>query len=474
MNIDQLEKKKTQPRGVIILELILTMPILLICAIAIVEFGVLLAQIKQVELASREGARLAAQQSTGTLPTSIGDVANRVERVLQTGDIPGYCRVILQHNVPSAGNPTQTTEPCECPDPTTPPLPSGTNIAAVRVTVCVGMENLAPDLLASFGFSLVGKIVSQTTTWPYIQSVTQAYTGNIYLACTIPPGPASITLVDPNTANRSVTSSSGTGTGVPPLGATDIVWDNTNQRIIYSDPFRQSIVAVDPATGDRTILSASFPPGMPVGSGPGLLSVTGLVLEPSGTLLALTSFSGLLRINPATGDRTVLSSSMVGSGPFWTVGGDTVAISAADGIYVVGRAPFAGVYEVDAVTGNRNLITADTLSTPAQLQIGNPSDAIFNASGNLLIASNLNIISVDVTTGMRTQISGIGKGTGSPIATPQGIAVQQDGTILVTDIVLEAVMAVDPITGNRTEFSGPSVGTGSNCGPGIRDLTIVP
>lgn len=468
----QLIQKRNQRRGVITLELILIMPIMIIFVVAAVEFGVLLAQVKQVEFASREGARLAAQQTPTNLSSAVGTVSNRVERVLQTGNIPGYCKVILQHNVAAASNPTQSTGSCNCPTPTTPTLPTGTNLAAVRVTVCVGMEKLAPDFLSSLGLSLNGKIVSQTTTWPYVEAQILNYSGNIYVANTFyPPSQASITLVDPNNANRSITSAAGTGSGGAPLGPSDIIWDDDNQRIIYSDSYQQAIVAVDPATGNRTVISASF--GSTVGSGPALWGVSGLALEPSGMILALTSNMGLIRINPATGNRTVLSSSSVGTGDVWN-SGESVAVNATGQIFVVGTASQAGVYQVNAGTGNRTLITADSFSTPPQTSIGNPSDAIFDASGKLLIASDLNILAVDVTNGTRTQISGIGKGTGTSISAPQGIAVQTDGTILVTDTVQQAVYAVDPTTGNRSEFSGSSNGTGSNFGSGIRDLTIVP
>jgi len=471
MNMGQPNQKQKQRRGVVTLELILIMPIMIIFVVAAVEFGVLLAQIKQVEFASREGARLAAQQTPTDLSSAIGPVSNRVERVLQTGDIPEYCKVILQHNVATASSPTQSTGSCNCPTPTSPPLPAGTNLAAVRVTVCVGMDKLAPDLLSSLGLSLNGKIVSQTTTWPYVEPQILNYSGNIYVANAVPPGPANVTLVDPNNANRSVVSASGTGTGPVPLGSTDIVWDDDNQRIIYSDRFQQSIVAVNPANGNRTVISTSS--GSTVGIGPALLNVSGLALEPSGSILALTTFSGLIRIDPTTGDREVLSGASDGSGLLWNLG-DAVAVNAAGEIYVVGRTSQAGVYHVDDGTGNRTLITADSFSTPLAMRIGNPTDAIFNASGDLLIASNLNILSVEVPSGTRTQVSGTGKGTGSSISSPQGIAVQTDGTILVTDSALQAVMAVDPVSGNRTLFSGSGTGTGSNFGGGIRDLTIVP
>jgi streptogramin lyase len=51
-------------------------------------------------------------------------------------------------------------------------------------------------------------------------------------------------------------------------------------------------------------------------------------------------------------------------------------------------------------------------------------------------------------------------GTGPEFESPLGIITERDGTLMVVDSVLNAVIRVDPISGDRAIISGPSVGTG--------------
>jgi hypothetical protein len=77
---------------------------------------------------------------------------------------------------------------------------------------------------------------------------------------------------------------------------------------------------VGPATGARTIISSDS-----VGAGPifGSVSPGGLAIEADGQLVATGSFSadggptdrGVIRVDPLTGNRTIVSSNAVGLGP---------------------------------------------------------------------------------------------------------------------------------------------------------------
>lgn len=172
LNAPKHTRPRSRPvRGIVALELVVVLPVLVAFVLAVVEFGVILAQVKHVAFASREGARLAARQQPGDLPTAVSAINLRVNEVLQAGGISdGSCKVILEHNVTSIStgqsqNIQPTTNPCpNCMVSTNVP---GLPTDGVRVTVCVQMENLGPNLLSSFGFTLVGKTVSQTTTLPY-------------------------------------------------------------------------------------------------------------------------------------------------------------------------------------------------------------------------------------------------------------------------------------------------------------------
>ncbi|MDA0833583.1 MAG: TadE/TadG family type IV pilus assembly protein [Planctomycetota bacterium] len=149
-------------RGVIVLELIVTLPALLILALAVIEFGLIQHGQKHVASASAFGAKIAAE--TAGLNTA-NTAANRaaIETSINTQfDVAGYGNVTgitLRHNVGGGG----VDSSGNCPDPVTPALPSN----SVRVTVCVEFTELSPDLLGSFGFSLGNRIAVFTTTYPY-------------------------------------------------------------------------------------------------------------------------------------------------------------------------------------------------------------------------------------------------------------------------------------------------------------------
>jgi glucose/arabinose dehydrogenase len=67
---------------------------------------------------------------------------------------------------------------------------------------------------------------------------------------------------------------------------------------------------------------------------------------------------------------------------------------------------------------------------------------------------------VDQVSGDRTIISGAGIGSGPAFVRPRGIAVEADGSLVVTDPDLVAVVRVDPVTGDRTIISDANTGSG--------------
>src|SRR5258707_1104988 len=102
-------------RGVSVLELILVIPILLILLLAVLEFGQILASLKQVSLASRVGAKVASELSV--LPPSgsafPADVAAAVQNQLQSNGMT-YSRIVLQHDAGGSAN-CLSTDGGPCP-----------------------------------------------------------------------------------------------------------------------------------------------------------------------------------------------------------------------------------------------------------------------------------------------------------------------------------------------------------------------
>ncbi|MDA0835722.1 MAG: TadE/TadG family type IV pilus assembly protein [Planctomycetota bacterium] len=160
--------------AVIVFELIVTLPLLLVVLIAVIEFGIIMAGFKQVAIAARTGASVASNTAgldTGTpLSTQTAAQAARtaIDRQLETAGFGTNASsgLTLRHNVsdgvgidPPEASHTEGT----CSDPTAISLPA----RAVRVTLCVEMSTLAPDMLSSFGFSLNGRTIEESITYPY-------------------------------------------------------------------------------------------------------------------------------------------------------------------------------------------------------------------------------------------------------------------------------------------------------------------
>jgi len=152
-------------RGVAYLELILALPILLIFLAATIEFGVIMANLKYLPLASRAGAKVLAESADPSLAlASVEAVVN--ETLSATGMTP--CKVTIKYNYPNNGSQsTGGSCPCDGPAFSTFPTQDADTPYTVSVTVCVEVSQMAPDLLGMFGFSLAGRVATSTTIYPY-------------------------------------------------------------------------------------------------------------------------------------------------------------------------------------------------------------------------------------------------------------------------------------------------------------------
>jgi Flp pilus assembly protein TadG len=122
--------------GTAAVELLLVLPLLLLMILAMVQIGMLLAAQQQLQLASREGARVAA------LGGSQADVENAARLVLCQGALAQA--IIASALTDGNGN----------------PLPSG---AAVVVVVSVPTESAVPNFVKRLGVVLAGETISGRT-----------------------------------------------------------------------------------------------------------------------------------------------------------------------------------------------------------------------------------------------------------------------------------------------------------------------
>ena len=157
-NLKRLQAAVRHRSGVAVFEFVVFAPVLLICLLAIVEFGLVFANIQTVELASRTATRAAAEaiQADVTSGAALAGVRSVADQVLATGGLVSD-GVVLEHTI-GGGSGSFTSGTGTAPG--VPAIPA----EAVRVTVSLNLSQLTPDLLSTFGFSTTGRTVHQTTT----------------------------------------------------------------------------------------------------------------------------------------------------------------------------------------------------------------------------------------------------------------------------------------------------------------------
>jgi sugar lactone lactonase YvrE len=277
--------------------------------------------------------------------------------------------------------------------------------------------------------------------------------------------------VDPATGAKSTLTANGNPPGAPVLETPSSMAFEADGDIVLADaweviaPTFPGVVRVDPDTGDRTLVSSN---SSPVG-GPDFVTPHGIAVEASGAIVVADPGAfpqwngGIIRVDPVTGVRTTLSrnGAPTGGAPFenpW----DLVVAPNGD-IYVVDLhgPPGAGgdVTKVDPVTGARTVISRN--NSPA----GGPSFAwpwgiALEADGDILISDfqafggTGGIIRVDPVTGVRTTVSENAAPAGGPqFAAPGDLIVEPCGEILVVGSGGNGVLRVDPVTGVRTTVS---------------------
>jgi streptogramin lyase len=275
-------------------------------------------------------------------------------------------------------------------------------------------------------------------------------------------GSVAVLAIDPLSGHRTIVSDAMHGGG-PPLPYDT---PQASDRLTAGAPGPggslyvgglTSLLRVDSATGDRTIVSANGVRG----SGPGFVWVSGLAVEAAGTLVVPSSSNHIvLRVDVATGDRTVLSGCTgvgcvpVGTGaPFTAVA--ALAIGPAGAILV---ADSQSLVRVDPSTGDRTLVSGSTRGSGPALPTS--TGVAVEPSGAVLWAHPHGILRIDPVTGDRLELSGPGAGAGPAFRAIEGIASDATGALLAADSDLGAVVRIDPGSGDRTILAGGPVGTG--------------
>ncbi|MCG8434721.1 MAG: PKD domain-containing protein, partial [Gammaproteobacteria bacterium] len=240
-------------------------------------------------------------------------------------------------------------------------------------------------------------------------------------------------------------------------------YDPVRKLVFGIDASLKLIFALDPVTGDRTLVSGND--GTQTrGTGvsfdrPGYIAVDGdrlLVTDGFGDLGK--DLDAVIAVDIASGDRTVFSDDndtatepppadpQIGKGPgFYNMSG--IAIDRKRNQVLVVDTGDEKVIAVDLETGDRNIISDDSHNGPT---LNNLRSVAVDGDRALITDRDADgfatVIAVDLkeggTQGTRTLISGNGEGDGPEFGVPRGIVLDGERA-LVTDTAWDLVFAVD-------------------------------
>jgi sugar lactone lactonase YvrE len=183
------------------------------------------------------------------------------------------------------------------------------------------------------------------------------------------PSHASVVQVDRRTGNRRLISAQGTGTGtLLPWGTSaaihpsGMILATTNRMgILRNGAESGSIIEIDPASGNRRVVSGATETNETVGTGPILDSAMQLIVESETHALVLQR-NKMARVHLTSGNRTIISGpdgmDVQGSGPALVDAMGFVLDRRAEPpiAYVAARGM---VVEVDLGNGNRRIVSDD-------------------------------------------------------------------------------------------------------------------
>jgi streptogramin lyase len=228
-------------------------------------------------------------------------------------------------------------------------------------------------------------------------------------------------------------------------------------QLVVVDAGLDAILLVDPISGDRTVLSSSS-----VGSGTNFLLPRGIAQEANGDFVVCDAdLDAIVRVDGTTGDRTIISSAVgpVGSG----TGFDTLFDIAVEdnGNIIVADTGLLALLRVNPSTGDRTVLSSSSVGTGSAFI--NPSDIGIESDGNIIVTDGSGtdiLVRVEPSNGNRSLLSG----TGPAFENLSGVSFEADGSIIVSDTTTDSIYHVNPLSGDRTIISsnsnsGPAFGT---------------
>jgi|GEM_PF-651303 len=250
--------------------------------------------------------------------------------------------------------------------------------------------------------------------------------------------------------------------------ALDAVSDTANPRAIVIDRSLKALLAVDLHTGSRSVISD-------INTGLGDINfhtpnamVLDFITDPlSPRALVVDSGFGvnaLIAVNLSNGNRTVISSSLVGSGDInfsapSSIALDNITDPANPRVLITDQSINASLISVDLSNGNRTVLSDADTGTGASFTnpysvVLDPTIAPDSPRALVLDRSTDALVAVNLETGDRKVLSGPGVGSGPTFLDPISITLDAArNRAFVTDASLKSIFVVDLVTGERAIFS---------------------
>jgi len=266
--------------------------------------------------------------------------------------------------------------------------------------------------------------------------------------------------IDLASGNRTIISDATIGSG-PLLGnPRDVIYDASNSRLLVADATLDALLEIDIASGDRAVISDSS-----TGTGTQISSSENLELDAANNrVLLVEQLRGLIAIDLTSGDRTVLNA----PSDDYTLSGSRLSGLAVDftaGIVYLSDHHVDAVFAVNLGTGERTIVSSSSVGTSDGFlayfsQGGIDYDAI---GGRVMIAERNRpaIWALDVDTVNTTLVSGTGTGTGPEVPYLDEFAVDSANELAYYySSSGDTLFVVDLVTGDRAVASGTGVGSG--------------
>ncbi|UHQ53632.1 PKD domain-containing protein [Microbulbifer sp. YPW16] len=320
--------------------------------------------------------------------------------------------------------------------------------------------------------------------------------------------------IDLETYDSGVVSSQAVGSGPIPELIYDIEIDPLGNQVLGIDESQEALYSISLTTGDRKIVSSNDV----VGTGIAFSNPSRLTVDTEGRFAYVYSNASLIAVELETGNRSVATSASVGEGPtiadpfsmafdpvrkavvysqpwsdiyrVFVDSGDSEVFSenGQSGVtagysvnvlydshydrYLVGdiggwSEDSDSVFTVDSSTAERSIIIEQTVGSGPG--VGEFYDFYLGQANNgyLLDYGSGSLQKVDLSTGVRTEVSGVSRGSGPVLQWPRKMEVNSvAGTAYILQQKDDAsgasaqVLRVDLETGDRTSIAADSDGMG--------------